>query len=233
MSAQVTTVTTGFPQFGPSSAYTVAENDLMTATYPIAAETDPLALLSADPSSNPTRACWNALHLDPSTGKLWLDSHYHLDGTPAEVWHGLQHRYSLPETVDAEAITEAINAGAIDPLVSRIVEGFDNVWDGNNHVGRLSDDAEEADKALSAWCETNAPTLSGESAGLWSAGDWFDGIGRDGVADEYGITAETTDAELEALASRMDDEAREHNVVLESAYNYIDAIRDDLIADRD
>ncbi len=64
----------------------------------------------------------------------------------------------------------------------------------------------------------------------WNAGEWLlDSLGTEGICKEYGITAETTDEELEKISDKMDAEALEENINLFGSMDLIVELRDELI----
>lgn len=62
----------------------------------------------------------------------------------------------------------------------------------------------------------------------WDAGDWFDGLGRNGTCTEYGITAETTDDELEEAVDTAENEDCASDVVLHGTLKLFTELRDEL-----
>lgn len=80
------------------------------------------------------------------SGRLLIDWNAEIgNAVPASIWHGIIRRIHIPFTTKAEAanfIKE--NRG----LFERVIAGMDEKWDGNNHVGTLTEDANEALNAL-------------------------------------------------------------------------------------
>lgn len=63
----------------------------------------------------------------------------------------------------------------------------------------------------------------------WDAGDWFlNGLGRSGTCAEYGITAQTTDAELDAAVDTAENEDCASDVVLHDTLELFTELRDEL-----
>jgi hypothetical protein len=63
----------------------------------------------------------------------------------------------------------------------------------------------------------------------WDAGDWFiNGLGRAGTCSEYGITANTTDEELNEMVERAEREANENDAELHGTLELFTELRDDL-----
>jgi hypothetical protein len=67
-----------------------------------------------------------------------------------------------------------------------------------------------------------------DSRDKWDASDWFDGIGRDGVIDEYKITAKTTDSEIRSMVKKAEESARDDNTELFRTDEYFTEIRDSI-----
>ncbi|MFI8191409.1 helix-turn-helix domain-containing protein [Streptomyces sp. NPDC085946] len=117
---------------------------------------------------------------------------------PFTVYHGLDRRYSIP-ILTADAANRIMHE--IAPLADRIIAGTEAVWDGNNTVAELTDDAraaeEEIEKLLGCGYYSNQdpPFEDEDLVGVWD----IDGAVNGQEASEYGITADTTDARLEEI----------------------------------
>jgi hypothetical protein len=69
---------------------------------------------------------------------------------PMTVFHGIRRRYKVSEYLTSNEINALMEE--ITPLAQRVCEGFEVVWDGNNNVGRLNEDALEAEDELRELC---------------------------------------------------------------------------------
>lgn len=185
---------------------------------------DPLALCIPDPSTNPTRAMAIYLELDLDDNSLELTTYYSVDGTPMPAFHGTLRMYSVPECADVALLTHDINAGTLDALLSRIVDGAETYYDGSNYKATLSPDALNAEDELRNRLIEYIPFDNG---GLWDAWDWF----HLSTPAELGITATTTDSELLALANKLEAEARSDGAVLYDTNNALIAKRKELLCD--
>lgn len=183
----------------------------------------PLAWQVADPSTNPRQPMETVLLYDPEDDQLWVELRHAISGTPEPEWCRRRLAWTIPSTVDASSLTDAINRGEIADALSRIRAGHTIEWDGSNHVGRLTDDAREMQDGIEEWLDAWRDTLEG---GLIAVDDWYPE--RDLFIDDYGITATTTDAELDAIAERMEADARGENYALDGAYAYAERVRDEL-----
>lgn len=189
------------------------------------ADIERLELIEIDPYRRDTcTAASVQIVIEPSEGRAYLETYSPGQGVHTDRWHGVD--LTLPvETsghVDGPELVEWLRDGDGQALLQRICAGHAVEWDGNNHVGELDDDAQEALDTLAYWLEHNAPTLDGEHAGLWQAEDWLDG------STDLPITAETTDAEISALADRLTEEATETDAVVVGVYTFLIEMRDDL-----
>lgn len=146
-------------------------------------------------------------------------------GTPFRVWHGRAIRWAIP------ALTESAAEGLLldlIPLAQRVVDGYECRWDGSNHVGRLTEDAREAAEAIRDLCDRDWSETEVVSA--WDAHDWYAPCGSGAyLARQIGITAETTDEELAALATKEEDAAEPARI--EGVSRFLRDLRDLLRAD--
>lgn len=146
-------------------------------------------------------------------------------GTPTRVWHGRAIRWAIP--VLTESAAEGLLLDLI-PLAQRIVDGYSCEWDGRNHVGRLTEDAQEAADAICDLCDRDWSKR--EVLSVWDAHDWYAQCGgHRELARELGITAETTDAELDAVAEREEDSAAPARI--EGIERYLRDLREELRAE--
>ncbi len=145
------------------------------------------------------------------------------NAVPFAVWHHRVLRWSIPVLTDAAA-----NAllDEIAPLAERVCDGYERVWDGNNHVGRYDADAAQAREQIERLCSDDWD--EDQQVSVWDASDWFGGLGnREAQAATLGITATTTDAELDAIAERELAEAAAEDVdVLEGLDRHLAWLRD-------
>jgi hypothetical protein len=90
---------------------------------------------------------------------------------PIEVWNGRTTRWSVPPTVRASTLAELLQGEAL-PLLQRVHAGHEVAFDGSNHRGRLSPDADHASNQL----ETLFAALADDPSDLqpvWKVGDWL------------------------------------------------------------
>lgn len=149
-------------------------------------------------------------------------------GVPSHVWHARTLRWSIP-CLTADAANALLSE--VLPIAERIVAGYELVWDGNNHVGEYDEDAEAAREEMAALLDGRQFGES-EVIEVWDAGDWYGSIGgHDAQRESLGITAETTDEEIDAIEAREDAAAEAR--VIEGLRRYLDGLRDEARAERD
>ncbi|MDE2099695.1 MAG: hypothetical protein KGL39_20750 [Patescibacteria group bacterium] len=168
-------------------------------------------LVRLDPSASPPAPLRVKLQLNTMPATLGFAYYYQSEnGVSPAVYHHLTLEWSVPGAVDAQQLTADINAGELDDLLTRVLKGHTVKWDGNNHVGRLNADAADASEQVQEWLD-RATSLPDEG-GLWDAGDWLPHC-------PDGLTATTTDEELDDLASTLEKEALGDCVVLHGTVN--------------
>lgn len=129
-------------------------------------EADPIQLLTIYEGNQKPQDCY--IDLDLQSGDM--DAGFCGDNmTPMSVWNGRTRRWRIPalRTTVANRILREIT-----PLAEIVLSGSEVVWDGNNNVGRLSEDA----KAASEQIEGILDDLDDQDEiAFMSAYDWFTG----------------------------------------------------------
>lgn len=146
-------------------------------------------------------------------------------GRPMTVHLGHQIWIEIP-AYTATVAKEFMHHPYVQNLVERIARGYSMYWDGSNLRGGLNQNAEDALQELQEFAEE--PSWSDRQVAVYDAGGWLAGIGT--WADqrqELGITAETTDAELAAIAKRLIHYAAAEGIdVLEDLDYALEALRE-------
>ncbi len=140
------------------------------------------------------------------------------NAVPMAVYHGRIRRYSLPVPLKADAANELMEE--LMPLFERVCDGFETVWNGNNTVGKLTDDAIAAEEEI----EKITDAIDAESSGIayWDVADYLQDADLD-------ITAETTDEELEAKATEWEEYAEGEDVAINGdVLEYLTEKRDEM-----
>jgi|SRR6516164_7077263 hypothetical protein len=147
--------------------------------------------------------------------RTW-DRHSSNNGTTFDVWHGRtlewsaslsQGSYTLPDVAKIEALAEQVK-----PLLERVHAGHSTYWDGSNYCGRLTEDAEGADKEIERifevadWCD--------EDRQVWDASEWIAGAGYLETARELGLTLASDETAWDEATASLVQQAESDGVVL-------------------
>ena len=164
------------------------------------------------------------LELDPEAETLRCDYNGEIgNAVPLSVWHNRCYRISIP-CLTADAANDLMRR--VSTAAQHVVDGYSADWDGNNTVGRLTDDAQEALHEIEHDCES-LDADEHNTVQVYDASDWFESA----TADSLGITAETTDEQITAIAKDREANAECH--VIEGCEEYLADLRDELAAIED
>jgi len=138
---------------------------------------------------------WLSLHCE--TGELCC----YPDGeigpsTPFDVYHGRRMRWGIP-ALRAEAANALMER--VEGLAQEIVAGYETRFDGSNRVGRLNETARNAADAIASIC---FDLDSADAIAIWEADEYFATQSDADNASSLGISAATTDDEIDAIAAR-------------------------------
>lgn len=124
------------------------------------------------------------------------------NGKPATVVYGLERRYSIP-VLTGDAANRVMEE--IRPMAERVLADWEEEWDGNNTIARLGEDAQAAEAEILAhlgldpdgWSDgrDNQGFDESDLVAQWD----IDGAVNGYEAEEYGITAETSDERLDEI----------------------------------
>lgn len=157
------------------------------------------------------------------------------NAVPARVWHGHNRRYEVDNTLSGVAIADLLESDKFQALAQRVCDGYDSVWDGNNYVARLNDDAEEAEDQLK---EFLSPDLDFPANDCWDFEDWIelskfshdDHITLDGFGT---ITENSSNEELTDMAAAINvDAIANQQVFTSNPLDTLKAWRDELRANQ-
>jgi hypothetical protein len=172
-------------------------------------------------------------HLD--TGRetrceLWLDPRDHTLGIcqgwddhtmTSDEYHRLVLSATLVNRPYAEDARDYLQGAEGQALARQVCDGFSEEWDGHNMGGRYTEAAEEAWGQLVAALEE----LPASDWVLWDTDDWLEPVRGE-------VSADTSDAELAAMARDYERVAREeHYVLTEGVLEILRGWRDDLAAE--
>ncbi|EIF01219.1 hypothetical protein [Saccharomonospora glauca] len=153
---------------------------------------------------------------------------YHAgSGTPGRVWHGYTRRYDIP-LLTADAANRLMER--IAPLAERMcVDWSEEIGRSGRAEAVLGADGRAAEAELIAALPDENTVDPEDVIDVWDAANLF--VGNE--AEEYGITADTSDAELERIATQMLDEVRSSSasgvVVAPGLTDYLRDLRDELV----
>lgn len=81
-------------------------------------------------------------------GALQLRSQRSTDGVYASEWHGCDYTLDIDNARSADSLYRFLDSKKVLQLLTRVRSGHSTDYDGNNYVGRLTDDASDADDVL-------------------------------------------------------------------------------------
>ena len=201
---------------------------MKTITYH---DADRLLYLDLRPGSNPAAASESEVVLDLEERAVYAATDTTAHGTPLDIWHG--RRLVLPAGRDCNAICDAAATVAMlrdeyGSDVEAVCDGYTCEWDGNNHLGRLDDDATAALWRIQDALD-HAPTLPDNACvcDIWdlvihSADllDWCADLG-------HPITADTDEAALVAATAAIEEAALAELRLLSGVYTALRDLRDE------
>lgn len=102
------------------------------------------------------------------------------NGAPAAVWHSRTLRFDVSSSLSGAALADMVADDAVQSLLARIHAGHRVEWDGSNHTGALTSDAEAARDDLAGRLTEDEGDLQIISAEDWlfsscSLGEHWDG----------------------------------------------------------
>ena len=122
-------------------------------------------------------------------------------GVPESVWSGKRRRYSISPHLTADEINTLLDE------VAAVLEKDPDAGDFGGDVERMC-----ADRLT-------------ESHGVMAVEDWMQGIDP---CDEYGLTVDSTDDDLETIAAAMIDYATGEGCTITGVSDYCENLRDEL-----
>jgi hypothetical protein len=206
---------------------TTTADDADESTIAIEYVDSETALYHRYPRETSPQDCY--VELDAETGALSASYNPEIGGAvPAREYHGHVQSWKIPAL---RASTANALLDELAPLCERVCAGYRSAWNGSNHVAKFDADAADAIEEISALIEGRSFDER-ECVQVWDAGDWYGATGsRDQQRKVLGITAATTDAELEALATRESERASSDGVdEIEGLDRYLERLRDDAVS---
>lgn len=181
-----------------------------------------------------TQPCVLTIDLDTGDLSARYDPELSDGARPESVFNGRTLWVSIPclTGTAANAFLEEVAA----PLAQQILDGAEIEWNGSNHVGVLDADARAAYEVLVDRCDPqNGSWDAVDTVSAWDAVDWFADEGAEQAGARLGITADTTDEEIAALAKAEAEDAltcssSAGRVHLTGAEDYLRQLRDEMAA---
>lgn len=170
------------------------------------------------------------IELDLTNGTLSADYNSEVgNAVPSTVRNGFERRYDIP-AVTGSVADDLMRR--IAPLADRILADWDSEWNGSNTVAVLGEDATEAENEIVEMLESDEDDADDEElVTVWGV----DGVITGSEADEYGITAETTDERLdeieEEIRKGLIDISPNGVVVLDGIDRHLRELRDEMLND--
>lgn len=125
------------------------------------------------------------------------------NGVSMDVWNGETVRISVP-CLNASRANYCLEK--LEQEIITVMDGIEVNWNGSNHVGRLTENAEEARDEIDRFINENVS--EDEVVEAWEAADWFAPCKH-----ELGVTSKSTDHELDILAEKYEDELETNQIV--------------------
>lgn len=144
-----------------------------------------------DPYVNISGICSGTyLVISPEDNTVKVEQQYQDNSTPSMQWHGREFVIAI----DGHPHPRNMKKWIKDEIYSiqSVFDGYKCVWDGNNHVVRLTTDARHNLEYLEQTAFSRIPNYYE----YWTMDDWTQEL-------TLSITAETTDEELAELADEI------------------------------
>lgn len=112
----------------------------------------------ADPMQNNQSICDIILYVNWEDKTAKVETQMRTNSTPGEVWNGIAGQFDLLDDTDFTRFPEFFK-DEVQPLLQKIGEGFESVWNGSNYKGQFTEDAQEVLWELQQLLEgANVPT---------------------------------------------------------------------------
>ena len=171
------------------------------------------------------------LKIDWGSAVVYAEArNYQIGGTPIDEWRGETSVYSLPDDVDATKLNSFV-AERMD-VITKIADGYATRWDGNNYVpdfSAVTDLKEELDDEFGNLDDS----VDRIDEYMFTEPDEYFGCNGENL-DPRTVTATTTDAEIDAIADRLSEEAARNGVVFDGdVTEYLSQLRTELREDNE
>lgn len=155
-------------------------------------------------------------------------NYYGGDTIPMDEWNGLTYTWGLGEpgdlhVIDRDRLAAALaDGGELHTLLTRVHAGHSTVWDGNNTVGRLTDDAAAASDEICDMLKSDH-FFDDSAPVMWDVGDYLAPVDVEPMLSDLGLTTESTEDQIRAAADTL--RAMAANDDIELGGNITGAIR--------
>lgn len=157
----------------------------------------------------------SAIWFDPATRTVKIvQDEPGASGTPSDIWHNIVLYQVIEDPMaqgqpDADSLREYLEGEEGQRLLGIVADGHSVEWDGHNHVGKMSEAADEAWEELM----TDMSLIERSQIESWSVDDWFSGQVAE-VLEQYNLTSASTDEEIAAAEAAIEAQAKAENVYL-------------------
>jgi hypothetical protein len=141
---------------------------------------------------------------------------------PIDLWKGLYFRFALPYSIYGKSVDQLMEQ--LIPLFTELSENYEEFWDGNNFVGKLTDRGDKITELIQKEIE-NSITEEYDAIKVWDADNWFECCN----AADFDININTTDEELEQLAEKWSSD--EQADIIEGVQEFFEKLRDNLFTE--
>lgn len=110
------------------------------------------------------------IEMDIRSGAVSVDYSGEIgSAVPADVWHGLIRRYPINPQFSGSALAELLEDDELTSKLNAILAATEEVHDGSNYVGRISEAGVELEYSLEEWLKECFTEHS--AATIWEADD--------------------------------------------------------------
>lgn len=142
------------------------------------------------------------LSLDIRDGRATLDYNANIGGgSSMDEHHGLIRGWGVAHPLTPQQALDMLES--VRPLLQRVLDTTEEVWDGNNYVGRSTLDPDDHDTECEIMAALDDWDYETRSLNVCAAGDWLEPTTDDEISEA--LAAAGGDAEL--LAQSWHDEA--------------------------
>ena len=109
------------------------------------------------------------IQLDCRDGSLMADYSGEIgNAVPMYFWHNQAVRWDIPSETSGESIKEVFESEDFQVCCQRILDGYEDYWDGSNWRGRYSEDAQAASQEVERILENRLETIE-----VWETSEWL------------------------------------------------------------